>query len=104
MGKKNLKKYDPAFKARVALEAAKEQESLAQIGHRHGVPIGVSNAVSSQVSGVARCVERAWGPMGGRGQLKRHRAGVVLRSGPGAAFPRALVCAQRGFQAGSKTQ
>ena len=37
MGKKNLKKYDPAFKARVALEAAKEQESLAQIGHRHGV-------------------------------------------------------------------
>ena len=37
MGKKNLKKYDPAFKARVALEAAKEHESLAQIGHRHGV-------------------------------------------------------------------
>ena len=32
MGKKNLKKYDPAFKARVALEAAKEQETLAQIG------------------------------------------------------------------------
>jgi len=37
MGKKNLKKYDPAFKARVALEAAKEQESLAQIGQQHGV-------------------------------------------------------------------
>lgn len=37
MGRKNLKKYDPAFKARVALEAAKEQESLAQIGQRHGV-------------------------------------------------------------------
>jgi transposase len=37
MGKKNLKKYDPAFNARVALEAAKEQESLAQIGHRHVV-------------------------------------------------------------------
>ena len=34
MGRKNLKKYDPAFKARVALEAAKEQESLAQIGQR----------------------------------------------------------------------
>jgi transposase-like protein len=32
MGKKNLKRYDPAFKARIALEAAKEQESLAQIG------------------------------------------------------------------------
>ena len=37
MGRKNLKKYDPAFKARIALEAAKEQESLAQIGQRHGV-------------------------------------------------------------------
>ena len=37
MGKKNSKRYDPAFKARVALEAAKEQESLAQIGQRHGV-------------------------------------------------------------------
>ena len=37
MGKKNLRWYDPAFKARVALEAAKEQESLAQIGQRHRV-------------------------------------------------------------------
>ena len=37
MGKKNLKRYDPAFKARVALEAAQEQESLAQIGQRYGV-------------------------------------------------------------------
>ena len=35
MGKKNLRKYDPAFKARVALEAVKEQESLAQIGQRN---------------------------------------------------------------------
>lgn len=37
MGKENSKRYDPAFKARVALEAAQEQESLAQIGHRYGV-------------------------------------------------------------------
>ena len=37
MGRKNSKRYDPAFKARVALEAAQEQESLAQIGQRHGV-------------------------------------------------------------------
>ena len=37
MGKKSSKRYDPAFKARVALEAAQEQESLAQIGQRHGV-------------------------------------------------------------------
>ena len=37
MGKKNVKRYDPGFKARVALEAAREQESLAQIGQRHRV-------------------------------------------------------------------
>lgn len=37
MGKKNAKRYDPGFKARVALEAAQEMESLAQIGHKHGV-------------------------------------------------------------------
>ena len=32
MSKKNTKRYTPEFKARVALEAAQEQESLAQIG------------------------------------------------------------------------
>ena len=37
MSKKNSKRYDPKFKARVALEAAQEQESLAQIGHRYRV-------------------------------------------------------------------
>jgi transposase len=37
MSKKNTKRYTPEFKARIALEAAQEQESLAQIGHRHGV-------------------------------------------------------------------
>jgi transposase-like protein len=37
MSKKNSKRYSPEFKARVALEAAQEQESLAQIGHRHGI-------------------------------------------------------------------
>lgn len=43
MGKKNSKRYDPAFKARVAFEAALERESLAQIGHRYGVhPVVVS--------------------------------------------------------------
>lgn len=37
MSKKNTKRYTPEFKARIALEAAQEQESLAQIGHRYGV-------------------------------------------------------------------
>lgn len=35
--KRNQKRYDPAFKARVALEALKEIDSLAQLGRRHGV-------------------------------------------------------------------
>jgi len=37
MGKKNVKRYDPEFTARVALEAAQEEESLAQIGQRYRV-------------------------------------------------------------------
>ena len=37
MSKKDSKRYDPEFKARVALEAAQEQESLAQIGQRYRV-------------------------------------------------------------------
>ena len=37
MKKRNQKRYDPSFKARVALEALQEGESLAQLGHRHGV-------------------------------------------------------------------
>ena len=37
MSKKNTKRYTPEFKARVALEAAQEQESLAQLGKRYGV-------------------------------------------------------------------
>jgi len=38
MGRKKVK-YDPAFKARIALEAVKEAESLAQIGQRSGVQL-----------------------------------------------------------------
>ena len=37
MARKNMRRYDPDFKARVALEAAQEQESLAQISQRYGV-------------------------------------------------------------------
>ena len=35
--KRNVKRYDPSFKARVALEAFQELESLAQLGHRYGI-------------------------------------------------------------------
>jgi transposase len=37
MKTKNRKRFDPEFKARVALEALREQESLSLIGRRHGV-------------------------------------------------------------------
>ena len=37
MSRKNAKRYSPEFKARVALEAAQEQASLAQLGKRYGV-------------------------------------------------------------------
>ena len=37
MSKKNTKRYSPEFKARVALEAAQEQASLADLGKRYGV-------------------------------------------------------------------
>jgi transposase-like protein len=37
MKKRNQKRYDASFKARVALEALQESESLAQLGHRHGI-------------------------------------------------------------------
>ncbi|WP_426751377.1 IS3 family transposase [Myxococcus sp. Y35] len=37
MKQRNKKRFDPEFKARVALEALQEKESLAQLGRRHGV-------------------------------------------------------------------
>jgi transposase len=37
MKQRNRKRFDAAFKARVALEAVQEKESLAQLGKRHGV-------------------------------------------------------------------
>jgi transposase len=37
MATKNRKRFDPEFKAQVALEALREQESLSQIGRRHGI-------------------------------------------------------------------
>jgi transposase len=37
MKQRNRKRFDPAFKARVALAAVQERESLAQLGKRFGV-------------------------------------------------------------------
>jgi transposase len=65
--KRNQKRYDPGFKARVALEALEERESLAQLGSRHGVhPVVVGqwkrqlkeNAVAAFEKGGGREAER----------------------------------------------
>lgn len=43
MKQRNRKRFDPAFKARVALEAVQEKESMAQLGKRfrvHPVLVG----------------------------------------------------------------
>jgi transposase len=37
MKQRKRKRFDAAFKARVALEAAQEKESLTQLGKRHGL-------------------------------------------------------------------
>lgn len=37
MTQRNRKRFDPAFKARVALAAVQERESLAQLGKKFGV-------------------------------------------------------------------
>jgi transposase-like protein len=37
MKQRNRKRFDPAFKARVALAAVQERESLAQLGKKFGV-------------------------------------------------------------------
>jgi transposase len=37
MKQRNRKRFDPGFKARVALEAVQERESLAQLGKKFGV-------------------------------------------------------------------
>lgn len=37
MRKRKQKRFDPQFKARVALEAAQEHQTLAELARRHGV-------------------------------------------------------------------
>ena len=70
MSKKNPKRYDPAFKARVALEAAQEQESLAQIGPAvRGAP-GAGGPVEEAAA------RARGGRIPGRGAEQRRGAGA----------------------------
>ena len=60
--KKNTKRYTPEFKARVALEAAQEQESLAQLGKRYGVHPVLIGQWKKQLLSRAADVFRPGGP------------------------------------------
>jgi transposase len=62
MSKKNTKRYTPEFKARVALEAAQEQESLAQLGKRYGVHPVLIGQWKKQLLGRAADVFRRGNP------------------------------------------
>jgi transposase len=58
MAKKNRRKFDAAFKARVAMEAVRETETIAQIAQRHGVhPINVSKWKKQLLDGAQTAFE-----------------------------------------------
>ena len=59
MKQRNLKRFDPAFKAKVALEAAQEKESLTQLGKRYGVhPVSVGQWKKQLLERAAAAFER----------------------------------------------
>ena len=67
MKQRNRKRFDATFKARVAIEALQERESLGQLGRRHGihpVQVGqwrrqlVERAPTAFETNVGRDVER----------------------------------------------
>ena len=59
MKERNRKRFDSSFKARVALEAAQEKESLAQLARRHGVhPVVVGQWKKQLVERAAAAFER----------------------------------------------
>lgn len=62
MKQRKRKRFDPAFKARVALEAAQENETLAQLASRHGVhPVQVGQWKRQLVENAARAFESGAG-------------------------------------------
>jgi transposase-like protein len=110
MKKRNQKRYDPVFKARVALEALQEDESLAQLGHQHGVhPVLVGQWKKQLKENVVAAFERGGGREAERVQqellrrigeltvkrviLARGLAGRLRTTGPAGRLP--LGCKQR---------
>ena len=61
MAKKTRRNHSPAFKAKVALEALREQESVAEIARRYGLH---ANVVANWKRQVAENVQRVFEPGG----------------------------------------
>lgn len=62
MKQRNRKRFDVTFKARIALEAAQEKETLAQLAKRHGVhPVLVGQWKKQLVEGAVAAFGREAG-------------------------------------------
>lgn len=63
MAKRTRRNHSPAFKAKVALEALREQESVAEIARRYGLH---ANVVANWKRQLAENVQRVFEPGGER--------------------------------------
>jgi transposase len=61
MAKRSRRNHSPAFKAKVALEALREQESVAEIARRYGLH---ANVVANWKRQLAENVQRVFEPGG----------------------------------------
>ena len=70
MKKRSRRNHSPAFKAKVALEALREQESVAEIARRYGLH---ANVVANWKRQLAENVERVFEAGGQQGEPERER-------------------------------
>jgi transposase len=68
MGKRSRRNHSPAFKAKVALEALREQESVAEIARRYGLH---GNVVANWKRQLAENVARVFEAGGDRDSSER---------------------------------
>ena len=77
MTKRTRRNHSPAFKAKVALEALREQESVAEIARRYGVH---GNVVAGWKRQLAENVERVFEAGGSPTTVRRRRTSCSRRS------------------------
>jgi transposase len=70
MGKRTRRNHSPAFKAKVALEALRDEESIAEIARRHRVH---GTVVSNWKRHLAENIERVFEPGGDHDGSERER-------------------------------